>query len=304
MSSPLKVMVINYFERGNFWPDGITKGFLDELRYSQISFTSRTVYFKELGRSKERVLEEVKQFKPTIVLLTDDAIADILMPDLMKNKIATFFTGVNREPEEISWLKKEWSDYQTGVVQHYRSSESIRILQKFKPIKNIGILAGPSDAAINLANFIKKDILATYPEISVTIRSEGNYTKWKNAVSDLNQSEDALWPLLPFHVRHDNGELVHWDDAGEYMRSTISIPTVGVGNLDGPIDRLFSIGINPLDLGKQTAIQAFFHLKGKPVKQIPVERFRFHNIQFKLQELKRLNIKLPQELYGFAKIVG
>ncbi|MFK7954375.1 MAG: ABC transporter substrate binding protein [Ekhidna sp.] len=296
-------MVINYFEKDNFWPKGITSGFLEELKNSGIVSTNKVLHYREFGSDKEKVLLEVDTYKPDIILLTDDAIADILMTDLMKRNIVTFFTGVNKNESDLEWFKPEWRSLQTGVIQHYRAAESIRLLKKLKPIHSIGILAGPSKAAENLSKFIMKDIIESFPEIKVSIRSEGLYSNWKSALIELNKTNDALWPLLPFHVHHENGELVHWTDVGEFMRTVVTVPTVGVGNLDGSIDRLFSIGINPYKMGQQVGIQAYFYLMGKPIVDIPTERFRFHNFQVKYQEVNRLNLNLPEELFGFARIV-
>lgn len=298
----LKVMVINFFEKGNFWPDGITEGFVRELRSSNVSFSEQVLYYPEYN-DKEKILLKVDEYKPDLILLTDDAIADLLMPDLMSRKIVTFFTGVNRLSKDLDWFKPKWRSLQSGVIQHYRASESINLLKRLKPINKVGILSGPSKAGISLANFIKDDIKSAFPQVKVTVHSKANFKDWKNSLKELNDSNDALWPLLPFHVRHECGELISWKQAGDYMRSVITLPTVGVGNLDGDIDRLFAIGINPKEMGKQVAIQAFFFIKGENMINIPVERFRFHNFQIKYSEVKRLKLDLPEDLYGFAQIV-
>lgn len=303
------IQLVHSFARDNFWSQKIDQGFRQELILSieknrEIVFES--VFLPET--SIEHIKTSFNKILPDLVILTDDLVAKELMPDLMKRKIPTFFTGINQRINDISWLKDEWRELQTGIIEVSQMSASIRILEKMKnvrPIKKLAIFGGPSLAARNIAAFATQDLRDNLPGVEVSpYIAKNSYEEWEETLPQINKSYDAIILLLPFEViEKSTGKSVSWKKVGDLLRKIVTIPTIGKGSLNGEIDRLVSFAIPPEKLGKQTAMLVHQFFEGRKISDIRPEYFRFHELQIKMSEVTRLGIELPEDLFGFANLV-
>lgn len=304
----VNINIIHFFNRGNFWPDGIQEGIIEDLKKSNHNFNFKSLYLPET--SIKQIKEDIIKNRPDIVVLTDSGLIKPFSEFLIREEIPTFVTGITeRRSKFIKSLPVGYAKYVSGIIERNQITKSLEIVEKIKNTKitKVALFGGPSIAAKGILDSMSRDMRRERPEIKITLETSGKFEDWKDILVRLNSTNDVMVPLLPFSVTY-KGKLLKqkdWRIVGDYMRKHITIPTIGLGDLsDDKIDRLLAFAINPKKMGMQTAIQIFKFIGGESQENLGVEYFRFHDLQIKSRELDRLKLKAPEDLYGFSTFVN
>jgi len=311
-----KIVVIHSYPPGE-WYHGFNKSFEKTIGQLGISVELYPeVYHSEYwsdqpqvqrAKEKERLISFIKSKSPDMIILCDDEAVDFLIKDTSKFNIPILVTGINRPKSDLEWLPTLDKDAIAGTLEIYRIDESIELLQKLKPnAKRMSILTSSNATSKIVADVIsqrmkQKDFQSKYGVKLIGVHTLKYWKQWKEITPKLSKENDALWVLVPYDVRDHNNHEVSIERIGSWLRKNLTIPTLGILSIHIKIGLLAAISVAPAGLGRQSAEQAARYFKGTKLSKIGIVPLRYHNAELNLNEVNRLNLKVPSDLMSIAE---
>ena len=280
-----------YFPTDNGkWVDRVVSSFTAALKKTGMSIGFSTVGCSFLDDDFEDVLKKTKALRPNVIFLPDDLIyakyAVRLHEELPKSKIifSSFYTLI----EDTKHLPEK---VQTGVVATAPIESLLKIASVLgvEKIGSIGVVGGPLAAPIS--SHIEKRAKAL--GIQVSIRLCDTWGEYLREFKEFEASQDAVWPLAPFGVVYEDGRQIDFDQFRELLKETNTI-TLGYGATS--TNPTISMQISPEKLGENAAEAFWRDLNGGSVGP---QVFKTYTVRISHSSLKRLNLRVPDELVGF-----
>lgn len=302
-----KVFYVNSYHKGYQWSDDIEKGLLRALGVKvdgegRLDSSASGVDFKlfrmetklqaDPSYIKKRALvarEEIEDWQPDILLISDDNAAKYLVAPFYKNSIPVVFCGINWDASEYGFPTATM----TGMVEVEPVEETIAMLRRYATGDRLGY--------IGTDNLSCRKMLKSYIETLNISFSDGvlttSFKQWQQEYIRLQDEVDMLLWLPTF-------SLEGWNEKEGY-ETILSHTKIPVGSTADHQVRYTLMGNVKIAeeqgwwMGK-TALQI---IDGTDPATIPVVRNERTKLYLNMDMAKHLGVKFPMELIDNATFI-
>lgn len=178
----------------------IKKAWMDSKKKSQK---------REILAAAERIAQEIKEFKPDLILLGDDNATNYIGTQFIDTDIPVVFWGVNGIPLKyglLDSLEKPGHNV-TGAYQSGYYKECIEYLVKLIPgIKSMAVISDESETGRAKAKGIMKlQQEGKLPLDIIEVVSTDSLSEWQSAALRLQNSVDAFFIVNHNTIKDDQG---------------------------------------------------------------------------------------------------
>lgn len=184
----------------------------------------------ELAAATERIMGELREFRPDLVLLGDDNAANFIGNQLLGSKLPVVFWGINGLPLKyglIQNLDAPGSNI-TGVWQSGYYKESLELLKRLVPkAKTFAILACDSETTRPSVKMIEQ--LAKRGALPLKLTESivtNSFEEFKQRALETARRVDAFFVLNHDTLRDKRGQHVEMLTVGRWYLQNIRIPEV------------------------------------------------------------------------------
>lgn len=305
--SKKKILYVDSYHQDFEWVKEIIKGLLDELKIkvlkdgkldsskSRVQLrivhmdTKRNKSEEFIKDSAQKVKKIIEEWKPDLVIASDDNASKYLIVPFYKNaKLPFVFCGVNWDASVYGYP----FDNVTGMVEVNRLMDVINILKKYMKNDKIGIIGSDSltvrKDVINCSKKFKIDFVERYPK---------TFNELKSMYLDL-QNQCGLVIVEEF-------ESVEGFDHGKMMKFIYKNTKVPTGAMYRSFScyALLTCATFGEEQGKWAAQTALRILDGEKVSDIPIAVNEKAKIYLNMKLAKELKIVFPIELVERASFV-
>lgn len=260
-----RVFYLNSYHQGYGSSDQVMLGIQEglagraELRTFFLD-TKRRSTLEEIQASAEAALRAIAEFKPQLLIASDDdAVKYVVVPRFKNGPLPVVFCGVN-------WSCAQYglpTPHVTGMIEVVPIEEAIRTVRRHQPaIRKITILS--EDSTSERSNRILLDPLYKRLGLEPGYALVPDFAAWKAAFEKANADSDLIY--LP-----TNGAIRDWDKdaAAVFVREHIRKPIITCDDFMMPYCVL---GVTKVarEQGDWTARTALEILGGKSPAAIPV----------------------------------
>jgi ABC-type uncharacterized transport system substrate-binding protein len=314
------IAVLHSYAPGE-WYQGINEGIESSFeKYNKKVEISKFVYNSDLlerGDEHQRshtirgLLDKLSEPKFEIVVVCDDEAADRFIPLLSKfPKKKIFFTGINRNENEIEWLNNTTSSSISGVFERYEVGKALKILERLNPnARSITLLTSEIKTSKIVTDQIKREIIrmtkskSTKLHLRKVIMSK-YWSDWKESIQEIAKFDQVLWLVTPYGVLDSKNVDVPIEQIGKYLRKALNIPTVGIASFHTKIGILAAMSVSPFDMGEEVGEQVVRSLNGESQRAIGIYELKRNRLEINLNEAKRLKIRIPKDIRSAATLVN
>lgn len=240
-----------------------------------------------LKNSGKSIFKNLKEFKPDVVVLSDDAAMKFIAePFLITSNIPLVFIGVN-------WQYISRTENMTGQLEVELMNELISKLKEYSLGNKIGILTANQNTDLKSLR-IYKDILNINFEKEYLV---SNFSDWKKSFKKLQNEVDLL-------ILRQNSGIENWNDeeAKRLIYNSTKIPT-GSPNLHmNPFVLLCYPKMNE-EYGEYAGKTVKKIFSGSSPSNLPIEKNIRSNITINTKIAAALNIVFPSEFLDIANLV-
>jgi len=182
----------------------------------------------EIAVAVNRIMQEVSEFDPDLVLLGDDNAANYIGNQLVDTDIPVVFWGINGLPLKyglLDSLEKPGHNI-TGVYQAGYLRECLGFLQKIVPeARTFAVLSDDSPTGRSKVKALESlhasgDLPMKLVESVIT----NSFTKWKTQAKALEAQVDAFFIVNHNSIKNNDGEIVGQMEIGAWYLQNIKKP--------------------------------------------------------------------------------
>lgn len=285
----------------------------DVLRYDDLLPVFVDFTWEKLKNNRSEVVKErmrlhklIKEYNPSILVLSDDEVAEIVHPLPLSIKAPIFVMGMNRPLRQISWYKKNPERYVGGIEDEKPLIESLRFLRDLLPVKKIAIVTSNElSSSFFIGNTVeafheysKKQVDKFGPgaslEVTKVIRSS-KWKEWKTQLLEVQNKVDLVWMLIPYQVYDENGREKKVSSIGRWLVDNLKVPTVGISDINVKTGALFAQASDTEAVGRQLGEQVLGYLLNGKSKPIGFERRLGYDFFINRETAVRFGIDIPKK---------
>lgn len=279
LSAAASSVVVVHSYPPNDWTNGISSGIAQSLKGTEITpYHFHSSYWEErpeseLAAEKARILAVIHKKKPKAVLLCDDEASDLLIGDLLKSEMPIFVTGVNRIYSGLSWKAAAQAGRVSGVLEAYPVEKAVQVMKTaFPKSRSFSIVTSDTPTSDRTIEAIKsRQAEAFWRKNQLNLRRTyklSAWEGWKQAVQEINEKDDFVWFLIPYGVHDGNNQDVTPSRMIKWLNENLKVPSIGPRTLSDGL--LLTVGISPLNLGRETGEAIDKFIRGTPLAKIPL----------------------------------
>ncbi len=182
----------------------------------------------EIARATQRIMKEIREFQPDLVLLGDDNAANYIGNQLLDTETPVVFWGINGLPLKYGLVDSMDNPGHnvTGVWQNGYHKESLEFLNAMVPTaRTFAILACDSvSARPNVKQIQTLARSGKLPLELVDIVVTNSYSEFQERVLELAERVDAFFILNHDTFRDDDGNHVDMLDVGKWYLENVDKP--------------------------------------------------------------------------------
>ena len=182
----------------------------------------------EIAVTTDRLMGDLRRFKPDLVFLGDDNAANYIGNQLLGTSIPVVFWGINGLPLKYGLIENldAPGNNLTGVFQSGYYKESLDLLKRLVPkAKTFAILSCDSETARPSVKIIEQlDKLGVLPIKLTHSIVTNSYVTYKERALDVAKKVDAFFVLNHDTLRDAKGNHVEMLTAGRWYLENIRIP--------------------------------------------------------------------------------
>ena len=217
---------------------------------------------ESIAENVKLALEKIQQFKPHLIIASDDdAVKYLVVPHFKGKEIPVVFCGVN-------WSASQYglpASNVTGMLEVLPLKENLHQVKLFNPeARKMLVLSENSTSEQNNKVLLDTLFRAAGFEPEYTLVNE--FADWKTAFIAANQNFDLIY--LP-----TNGSIKNWDksEAVETVSQNIKVPVITCDDFMMPYC-IFGMTKVAAEQGEWAAKTALQILDGKRISEIPLTR--------------------------------
>ncbi|NJN72244.1 MAG: hypothetical protein HC799_05215 [Limnothrix sp. RL_2_0] len=308
-----RLLFVHSYERDYSWTteqiDGINRILEGKNNYiirEHFLDTKKKDYDEYLKRSEREVRALIKQWKPNVIIATDDN-AQILAGKYFVDdpKIKIVFTGVQGDLSEYYYAS---ADNVTGITEHVPPQAIKETLNEINrsldlDLKRIFFVTHSTShsrfVVENMQNFAWGD----YEMVSAA--EYKTFEDWKAAVREAEETADILliggYKSLDYEdssLKVPYEEVLRWTDENS---SLLKIGARGVYVEDGG---MIAVGVSPYEQGEVAAKMAIALLENhKKIEDLPVQKSQQYLIYMRQSKMDEYSpfLKMPTVYEAFAR---
>ena len=316
IKTPFRVYTIHSYLPG-LWSIGATKGTTQALLYHKIVNHELKSYDYDYVRKRnnlnfelKKILKEIDEFKPNLILVFDDEAADDLIPSLNNLKIPIVATGINKEISDLKWFLPDGDKKRnfTAILERYPFEEPLKLLKKLNnKINKISFLTTENVSSEIILNQLKnkfKNYSNEYAGIElVDSLASRDWDSWKKFIKSKRSMNEALWILVPWDVYDKSGKEISINEIGAFYQKEAKIPELGIVNASNMLGMLACFSVNSEDLAFEAVsmgLESFS--KKRNLSDIPFEKVKSVRVVINKKRADQLGVIIPNSFLDFAKI--
>jgi len=253
-----RLFIVSSYHREYLWSQDTNKGvcaalldfkFLDSQKeadeYTSNDFIegARTVVKKawmdtkrkntksEIANTVARIMQEIKEFKPDLILLGDDNASNFIGNQFIDSDIPVIFWGIDGLPLKYGLIDslQHPGHNVTGIYQSGYLKECIEYLKKLVPsLKTFAILSDDSETGrANAKELEKLQHDKELPLYLVKTVITNSFSEWKAQALILQDKADAIFVANHNTLKDDQGRSVDQLEAGAWYLRHIKKPDCG-----------------------------------------------------------------------------
>ncbi len=292
-----KVLWVDSYHKGYVWSDGIEKGLKNILHKSGVDFqilrmdTKRndSIAFRE--KAGLHALDMVKNYKPDVVIATDDNAQKFFVVPFLKNiDIPVVFSGVNWDASMYGYP----TDTITGMLEIDLVEELVKHFKHTAQGERIGYLS----ADVETERKISKIMNERFFNQEMTVYLVKTFEEFKREFLRAQQEVDML-------IIYNSNGIRGWDhsSAENFLFENTKIPT---GALVQFMERfvVYTLGKYPEEQGEYAAETALKILDGTKPSSIPLAVNRRAKLTLNLKMAQAADITLPVSVMKIGNVIG
>ncbi len=307
----VRLITVHSYPPGD-WSHGIDGSISEVLNNNKIQHDLKSIVFhaeywrrkdEELRKTEQdRLVKEISDYNPDIIVLVDDEAADFLASRLKILNKPIFFTGINQIQKDIPWLQGKDREKFAGVFEIYQIQKGNDLLKGFNAkTKNISVLTSNSATSQILADQFSADFAENgkFGKSGFKLRKIYKlpfWSQWKDAVNEINAKDDAVWILVPYDVRDSNNQELLVVEIGKWLTANLKKASIGILGVNTRIGLLASVNTHAEGLGKQVAEMIVRNLKGEVLQKIGFEQSKYFKLEVNKVEMSRLKLSIPASM--------
>ncbi len=292
-----KILWADSYHQGYEWSDGIEKGIREVLNNTGADLkvarmdTKRNDSFEFGKDSGRKVYIEAREFKPDVIIASDDNAQKYLVLPFFKNKeTPVVFCGVNWDASIYGY------PYQnvTGMIEVDVTEEMINLFRHFTKGDRVGYVSGDVESERKVVymynNMFFKGKMKTY-----LVKT---FEEFKKEFLHAQKENDMLY------IYNYTG-ITGWDpDAAEqFLLENTKVPT-GTHNTWMSRFVLFTLARIAEEQGRYAAITALQILDGVKPSDIPLAKNKESRKTVNLKMAKAAGFVIPPSLLQGADVIG
>jgi len=292
-----KILWVDSYHQGYEWSDGIERGILEVLNNTGAELkivrmdTKRNDSFEFGKNAGRKVYIEAREFKPDIIIASDDNSQKYLVLLFFKNKeTSVVFCGVNWDASIYGY------PYQnvTGMIEVDVTEEMIKLFSQFAKGERVGYVSGDVESERKVA-YMYNSMFFKGKMKSYLVKT---FEEFKKAFLNAQKENDMLY------IYNYTG-ITDWDtDAAEqFLLENTKIPT-GTHNPWMSRFAVFTLARLPEEQGRYAALTALKILDGIKPSDIPLVKNRESRKIVNMKMAKAAGLVIPDSLLQDADIIG
>jgi ABC-type uncharacterized transport system substrate-binding protein len=291
-----KVLLIDSYNEGYLWSDGITSGVKNIISPAGYDLNIFRMDTKRKSSENDKLVAGreakmlIERYNPDIVIAADDNAAQYVVVPYFKNKsLPIVFCGINWEAGIYGFPCSNV----TGMIEVAPVNVLLTSLKSWAKGVRIGIL-GPNNET-HLKEFV--NIKRKY-QIDMFNRSVLTFAAWKAAFVELQDSTDIL-------ILENYAGISGWDNnkAQQFVEEQTRIPTGTVHDFMAPF-ALICMAKSASEQGEWAAKTAIAILQGAKPSSIPVAENKRNLLYLNQRIAKKLNITFGKALVEKAYFIN
>lgn len=306
-----RVLVVHSYNPGYIWTDTLAQGIHDALHGTKIALETHYLDAKRdhepesLAAKARDILQRIEQWRPQVVIATDDAAQVYLTQPFLKGRPwpQVIFCGVNAPLSTYGFPAANVS----GVREHWHFRESFTLLKKLAPrATRIAMLSDGSETSTHVLADLAQDKRQNGRYALTLAASEQveTYQQWQRKVLGFQSSADALALGLYHSLRDERtGEVVPPETVMAWTMSANRLPSVGFTDYAVGGGLLCGVLESAHEQGYLAGLMARQVLgKGLSAGALPVRTNVRGTVLLNLKTAERLVLRIPFELIQAAGI--
>jgi len=296
-SRKARIVLVDSYHRGYPWSDGLEKGVREALEPSGAELkvlrldSKRNPSLEHMKEAGSRAMEEIKRFKPDVVIAADDnAQRFLVVPYLLNTETPVVFCGVNWDASVYGYPAKNV----TGMVEVESVEAMVALFKRDAKGDRMGYISGDtvSDRKIT-TEFNKRFFNGGMKTYFVK-----NFEEFKKVFLRAQQESDMLF------LRNYSG-IKGWEEeeAKRFIQRNISRPTGS--HLDFMAEYvIYTMGKVPEEQGEYAAKVCLRILEGESPADIPLAENKRVRLMVNLKMAKAAGVVVPFNVLKTATVIG
>jgi ABC-type uncharacterized transport system substrate-binding protein len=212
-----------------FWRDDYVESSTAVVRKLWMD-TKRRNKLPEIADSVARIIEQIDQFEPEIILLGDDNAANYIGSYYLDTELPVVFWGINGTPMKYGLLEsmERPGHNVTGIYQAGYLREGLVALKTLLPeVRSFAVLSDDSPTGRSKAKeFLRWSRRNELPLELVEVVVTNDYEAWKRGALDLRDRVDVFFVLNHNTLQDADGKTVEQLEAGRWYLTNIQKPDI------------------------------------------------------------------------------
>ena len=265
-----RMLLVHSYHEGYRWVDTISEGVRTALQGTGVDLQvfcmdakrhTDEAWKTDAGR---RARELVNQYRPDIILASDDDAQEYFATYYLNTAMPVVFTGVDADPSKYGFPAANV----TGVIERPHFKESLALAAQLRPIKRIAVLSCHDSTSMLALGFMKQEHLDV--EVAEWLMVD-DLDEWKKAVEHFNGSVDALVIRSYQAVKKPgSSENVPPRDVAAWTCEHATIPTIAFHDFEIEDGLLVGVVKSGQEYGRIPTEYALRILAGTPPSSLPV----------------------------------
>ena len=279
------------------WSAGITKGIesvLNPINHIELEVfrmdTKRHPSVSNKVAKALAALERIRQWKPDLVITSDDNAAKYLVEPYLKNSpLPVVFCGINWSASEYGFPCSNV----TGMVEVQLMDQILSTLRPYANGDRVAFLKGDDLSSRKEANLIEQHF-----DLQLERRLVTNYAEWEAAYVRLQNEVDMI-------LLGDTASIADWDadQAERVVKMSTRIPS-GSWDVWMANYALVTLATSPEEQGEWSAQTALKILDGMQPGEIPLAQNERAQIYLNMRLANLLGIRFPMTLLNNAHLLS
>jgi ABC-type uncharacterized transport system substrate-binding protein len=292
-----KVLWVDSYHQGYEWSDGIESGVRDVLLESGVDLRIYRMDTKrndseEFGREAGlKARAEVEEFKPDVVMATDDNAQKFLVVPYLKNgDLPIVFSGVNWDASMYGYPCRNI----TGMVEVELVEKQVGLFKEFARGDRIGYISGDVETERKIVDFYNK----TFFDGKMKVYLVKTFEEFKNELLHAQEEVDMLYFYNYIGISG-------WDavNAEEFLAQHTRVPTGSPNPFMAPYV-MFTLAKLPEEQGSHVAWTALKILDGTKPSDLPVVSNKRSRLTVNVKMANAAGIVVPVSILKNSTVIG